>query len=333
MSASAAPQLQATARSQAFKRRTDRVAVGWALVDPYSFAGACSALIAHAIADGAPAYAITPNAQHVMLLEKDAALRTIYRQADVVVPDGVSLLLAARLYGRYFPERVPGVELFQHLCAQAAQNNLKVFLLGGRPGSAEQAAAVLKSRFPGLQTDTFCPPLGFESDPIELGRIAAAVGEARPALLFAALGAPKQERWIYEHGLQLGVPVSMGVGGSFEMVAGVLQRAPGWVQSLGCEWLYRLCLEPRRMWKRYLFGNAQFLWVVLKQQARRSTLNLFCSWMEKEPFAAELEEPVFRGSLLALSDRLSAAVTHPHPSAVPNSPVISSSKKKEVLPL
>jgi N-acetylglucosaminyldiphosphoundecaprenol N-acetyl-beta-D-mannosaminyltransferase len=91
------------------------------------------------------------------------------------------------------------------------------------------------------------------------------IREANPHILFVGLGVPKQENWIYEHGLKLGVPVCMGIGGSFEMVGGVTPRAPRWMQQLGLEWLFRLAVEPRRLWKRYLIGNVQFMVMVFRQ--------------------------------------------------------------------
>ena len=180
-----------------------------------------------------------------------------------------SLLLAARALGHRFPERVAGVDLFQALCGSAAETGLRVFLLGGRPGSAEQAASVMQERFPGLETATYCPPLGFEKSDVELARVSQAVKAFHPDLLFVALGAPKQEYWMYEHGRKLGTAVCIGVGGSFEMVTGIVPRAPRWMQSIGCEWVYRLCQEPRRMWRRYLVGNVQFGWILMQQAFAR----------------------------------------------------------------
>jgi N-acetylglucosaminyldiphosphoundecaprenol N-acetyl-beta-D-mannosaminyltransferase len=269
----------------------DRVGIGYALVDVCSADDASSTIIARAKAGGRPAYVVTANAQHIVLLERDKQLRQIYDHADLVVSDGVSLLLAARLYGRILPGRITGVDIFQRLSGLAAENGLRVFLLGGRANSAELAAAALQRRFPGLQIGTYCPPLAFEKTAQGLADAAAAVRSARPHLLFVALGAPKQEYWIYQHGLKLSVPVSIGVGGSFEMVAGVVRRAPRWTQSCGLEWLHRLCLEPRRMWRRYLIGNCQFMAIVTRQQLRRVFLNMLFSLVDGERFAAELLEP------------------------------------------
>jgi N-acetylglucosaminyldiphosphoundecaprenol N-acetyl-beta-D-mannosaminyltransferase len=269
----------------------DRVGIGYALVDNCSSHEACAAIIQHAKIGGESAYATTANAQHIVLLDRDRRLREIYEHASLVVPDGISLLLAARLYGHSLQERVAGVDMFQTLCGLAAENGLHVFLLGGLPGSADLASTVLKRRFPTLQTSTYCPPVGFEKTAAGLDETAQAIRAASPDLLFIALGAPKQEYWIYEHGLQLSVPVCIGVGGSFEMVAGVVRRAPRWIQKFNCEWLYRLCREPRRLWRRYLLGNAEFAAIVVRQCIRRALLDTFFALIDSNSFAAELREP------------------------------------------
>jgi N-acetylglucosaminyldiphosphoundecaprenol N-acetyl-beta-D-mannosaminyltransferase len=269
----------------------DRVGIGHTLVDNCSCQKACAAIIKHVKAGGVPAYVTTANAQHIVLLDRDRRLREIYDRADLVVPDGISLLLAARLYGRTLEERVAGVDMFQKLCCLAAENKLNVFLLGGRPNSADLTAEALKQRLSNLRVSTYCPPFGFEKTAAGLEEAARAIRAANPDLLFVALGAPKQEYWIYEHGLQLAVPICVGVGGAFEMVGGVCRRAPKWIQKCGCEWLYRLCLEPRRMWRRYLLGNLEFAAIVIRQYIRRAFLAAFFSLVDKDRFAAELYEP------------------------------------------
>lgn len=251
----------------------DRVEIGYAQIDNCSAREACAAIIAHAKAGGQPAFAATANAQHVVLLDRDERLREIYGRADLVVADGVSLLFAARIYGRSLHERVPGVDMFQTLCGLAAESNLHVFLLGGRPGSADLTATALKHRFPVLRISTYCPPVGFEKTTEGLKETAQAIRAANPDLLFVGLGAPKQEYWIYEHGLRLSVPISLGVGGSFEMVSGIVRRAPLWIQKLSCEWLYRLCREPRRLWRRYLIGNLEFAAIIIRQRFGRASFD------------------------------------------------------------
>lgn len=268
-----------------------RVGVGYALIDDCSFEQACEAIVAHARSGGRPSFVTTANAQHVVLLENDKRLRAIYDHADLIVPDGYSLLLAARFSGRSLRERVTGVDMFQSLCILAAKHGLHVFLMGGRPKAASLTAEVLKKRLPGLRVTTCCPPLGFDKSEKELELAAQAIRAAKPDMLFVALGAPKQEYWIHDHGLQLGVPILIGVGGTFEMVAGMVSRAPGWMQRTGLEWLYRLCLEPRRMWRRYLIGNLVFGAIVVRQQARRALIEKFLRYAREEKFAAELYEP------------------------------------------
>jgi N-acetylglucosaminyldiphosphoundecaprenol N-acetyl-beta-D-mannosaminyltransferase len=266
------------------------VGVGYALVDDCSFQQACESIVAHARNGGRPTFITTANAQHIVLLEKDKRLREIYSRADLIVPDGFSLLLAARFAGRSLRERVTGVDMFQALCELAAEQNLHVFLLGGRPNSANRTAQVLKGKCPQLRVSTYCPPMNFEKSASGLEETARTIRAAKPDMVFVALGAPKQDYWIYEHGLALPVPVFMGVGGTFEMVSGMVSRAPLWMQSTGLEWFYRLCMEPRRMWRRYLLGNLSFAAVVVRQYARRLLLRTFLRYMRDDRFAAELGE-------------------------------------------
>lgn len=284
-----------------------RIGIGHALIDNCSSQEVCAWIVAHARNAGQPAFVITPNAQHIVLLENDRRLQDVYAHADLVIPDGISLLIAARLYGRSLQQRIAGVDIFKELCACAAETGLHVFLLGGRPGSAELAASVLQSDYPGLKCSTYCPPLGFEQSTLGLKQTAHEITAARPDILFVALGAPKQEYWIYEHGLQLSVPVCIGVGGSFEIVGGVVPRAPLWTQNIGCEWLYRLCMEPRRMWRRYLLGNMEFASIVLRQRIRRSFLDVFLHFVKEDRFAAELAELTLLQPNQALNIRSSIA--------------------------
>jgi N-acetylglucosaminyldiphosphoundecaprenol N-acetyl-beta-D-mannosaminyltransferase len=307
---SGAPQLRPTPvrRSVTGIRlaKSERFYIGHALVDSCSLPQAQSAIIAHASARGDSVYVITPNAQHIVLLNKDTRLREIYRNANLVVPDGISLLFAARVFGHTLSQRVTGVDLFQSICAAAPSANLKVFFLGGLPGSADLAAAILSQRTPGLDVQTYCPPVGFETDPAELDIVASLIRTARPHILFAGLGAPKQEYWIYDHGRNLGVNVCMGVGGSFELVAGVVKRAPLLAQRLGCEWLFRLCMEPRRMWRRYLIGNLQFLGIVLNQRIIRSVFGVLARMLKISSLEAEFHSDALRAEVVSIVSRIAS---------------------------
>ncbi len=235
-------------------------------IDVTDFEGAVALIIDRALHESRGHYVVTPNAHHVTLHQHDALFRTIYAAAFLTLPDGVPLLWAARLLGRRLPCRVNGTDLFEALCAQAARHGLRVYLLGGREGAADAAAARLRERLPALDIcGTHCPPMGFEHDAVEQAAMVARINDARPHLLFVGLGAPKQEYWMYWNRNRLDVSVSLGIGVSFELVGKIVPRAPRWMQRAGLEWLFRLMAEPKRLWKRYLVGNAVFCALIAAQ--------------------------------------------------------------------
>ncbi len=248
-----------------------RIIIAGVGIDAIDLPGAASAILARAASISAPAYVVTPNAQHVCNLQDDAEFRDIYHRAWLSVADGVPLVWASRLLGQRLPGRVNGTDLFVELCTQAGQRGLRVFLLGGRPGAADAALAILRLRAPTLEAAVHCPPVGFEGDPEEEEACERAVLAFQPHILFVGLGSPKQERWISRRAAALAVPVAIGIGVSFELVSGMVPRAPLWMQRSGLEWFFRLLVEPRRLWRRYVIGNPRFLWLVLRQRlARRS---------------------------------------------------------------
>jgi N-acetylglucosaminyldiphosphoundecaprenol N-acetyl-beta-D-mannosaminyltransferase len=244
-----------------------RVNIGGIEIDKYSFDDVAENIVNHVLAKGKPSYVVTPNAQHIISLQKDKRFREIYRKAFLVVPDGVSLLWSAKFLKTPLNGRVNGTDLFEKLCEVAQQKGLKIFLLGGRPSAAEKAKETLEKRFSGIQiVGTHCPPYGFESQEEEVALINTKIKGVAPDILFVGLGAPKQEYWIYDNYQELEVPISIAIGVSFELVANMVQRAPVWMQKWGLEWLFRLIVEPKRLWKRYIVGNPQFLWLVLMQR-------------------------------------------------------------------
>jgi N-acetylglucosaminyldiphosphoundecaprenol N-acetyl-beta-D-mannosaminyltransferase len=255
----------ATLRSWA-ARDTTQVSISGVHVDSIGFEAAVNMIVDRALRNDPGGYVVTPNAHHVVLHQRDALLRHIYSQAFLVVTDGVPLLWAARLLGRKLPGRVNGTDLLMALSEVAAQFGLRVFFLGGRPGAADAAATTLQRKFPGLEVcGTYCPPLGFETDPAQQADIAQRIEASRPHLLFVGLGAPKQEYWMYANRLTTKVPVSLGIGVSFELIGGMVPRAPRWMQRSGLEWLFRLFSEPKRLWKRYLLGNWVFCALIGRQ--------------------------------------------------------------------
>jgi N-acetylglucosaminyldiphosphoundecaprenol N-acetyl-beta-D-mannosaminyltransferase len=262
--------LDSCAAPYAREVQDQNVTIAGVRLDALAFDDVVEAIVAHAAQGGAPAYVVTPNAHHVGLFQRDALLRETYEHAFLVVADGVPLLWAATLLGMHLPGRVNGTDLFEALCARAACQGLRVFFLGGREGAAPAAAARLTARHPSLNVcGVCCPPMNFEKDAAESGRVLASITDARPHLLFVGLGAPKQEYWMYRNRAQLGVPVSLGIGVSFEFVGGIVPRAPRWMQRTGLEWLHRLGAEPGRLWKRYLVGNAYFCALVARQWIAR----------------------------------------------------------------
>lgn len=207
----------------------------------------------------------TVNAQFVQLARSDARFADILRSADFNVADGVPLVWACRWLGRPLPGRVNGTDLMVRLCEEAALRAYTVYFLGGRPGAAQRAARRLLQKHPGLQiVGIDCPPMGFAEDRNLDLAISVRIKQAAPDFLFVGLGAPKQEYWIHDH-MHLPVRVMIGIGGSFELIGGITKRAPLLLQRTGFEWLWRLAMEPRRLWKRYLVGNTLFILVVLRQ--------------------------------------------------------------------
>lgn len=213
-----------------------------------------------------PRLVITPNVDHLIKARADMEFKQIYEAADLSVPDGVPLLWAARFLGTPLIERVNGTDLFEALCARAAERGHRVFFLGAAPGVAAAAARQLAARHPRLQVvGTYSPPFDFFNSITENEKIEALIRAAQPDILFVGLGAPKQEKWIYRHLHKMQVPVNIGIGASFEYVAGQTARAPRWMQRAGLEWLYRIAENPRRYWKRYIVDDLVFFPLVMAQ--------------------------------------------------------------------
>lgn len=216
-----------------------------------------------------PLLIMGPNAQLVTLAARNPVFAAALRSAHLAVPDGISIVFAARLLGQPVPERVPGGELMERLCIEAARHDLSVFFLGGLPKAAEKTARKFKILYPGFRiAGTSCPPPGFENDPVEGDRIRRHIAAAKPDLLCVAFGAPKQEIWMVENCPTLPIGAAISVGAALDTQSGQRKRAPKWTHSIGLEWFYRLMMEPRRLWRRYLIGNTYFLWLVARQYGR-----------------------------------------------------------------
>jgi N-acetylglucosaminyldiphosphoundecaprenol N-acetyl-beta-D-mannosaminyltransferase len=217
-----------------------------------------------AIVDAAEAgtghWTITANLDHLRRYHRDPVQKGLIDEADLVVADGMPLIWASRLAGEPLPERVSGSSMVWSICEAASKRHQSVFLLGGDPGVAERAAKVFQDRYRGLEiAGTYCPPVGFESDELELERIRHQVIEASPRIVFVALGFPKQDLLIRMLRIDLPAAAFLGVGISLSYATGDLSRPPAWICNLGMEWAHRLRQEPtRRLARRYLLNGLPF---------------------------------------------------------------------------
>ena len=211
------------------------------------------------IGQGDPAHIITLNAEIVYQAQNDQELQRIINSADLVTPDGIGIVWGGKKLGYDFRERVTGIDLLYRLCQAAPLEGWKVYLLGSAPGVAEEAAHRLRIENPGLQICGMHHGYFREED---LPEIIQEIKALAPQILFVSLGAPKQEFWIKEHMQQLGIPVSIGVGGSLDVIAGQKKRAPAWMIRLNLEWMYRLIAEPSRF--RRQLALPRFMALIIK---------------------------------------------------------------------
>ncbi len=187
-------------------------------------------------------YVVTPNPEIVNLARADESYRDLLNGAGLVLPDGIGVIKAANILGRPMKERVPGIDFASGLLAEMDKTGGRLFLLGAKPGVAEQAAENLKARYPGLVICGANDGYFKESAPV-----VEKVRSAEPDVVFVCLGAPKQERWMAEYGPRTGAHLMVGLGGALDVFAGNVKRAPVLWQKLGMEWAYRLIREPSRI--------------------------------------------------------------------------------------
>ncbi len=209
---------------------------------------------------------VTPNADHVVRYSRSERFRSVVDGALMRFADGMPIVWVSRLLKAPLPERVTGADLLPAIVSRAAQREVKIFFLGGLPGVAEKAKGVLCKRFPGAQiVGVYSPPFGFEQDREETRKIIDMINALDVHLLFICVGSPKQEYWAHEHLSELNVGPIVCVGAAFDFAAGVIKRAPLWVQNVGIEWLWRLGQEPRRLWRRYVLDDSRFVILALRE--------------------------------------------------------------------
>lgn len=214
----------------------------------------------------APHYNIAINAAKVVSYREDALLRDAIDHAHLLTMDGQAVVWAARALGRAAPERVTGIDLMEALLGHSARRGYSIYLFGATQDVVEACVALATQRYPGLAIAGYRNGY-FKAE--DEAAIVAAIRDARPDILFLGFGSPKKEYFMKAHYRELGVPFVMGVGGTFDVLAGRVARAPRWMQRTGLEWSHRLAQEPGRMWKRYLVGNTRFLSLVARELWQR----------------------------------------------------------------
>ena len=219
--------------------------------------------------DRRPRTVITANAAILVMMQRDRELAEACRSGDLIVPDGVPVVWASKIVGRPLRERVAGVDLMAHLLAAASAHGLRVFFLGGKEEVVTRLVELCKERYEGLVVAGHRNGyFGTDAHP----EVIEQIRESKADLLFVGMPTPFKEVWCQRYRDELGVPVIMGVGGSFDVLAGFIRRAPPWMQNVGLEWLWRLSMEPRKMWRRYLVTNTLFIARTLQETVRRRAL-------------------------------------------------------------
>lgn len=206
---------------------------------------------------------VVVNAAKMVHMQKDKALYESVVNSDIINADGQAVVWASKFLGQPLPERVAGIDLMQNLVKLAYEKNYKVFFFGAK----EEVVSKVVSQY----TKMYSPEIiaGYRNGYFkkeEEKSIAQDIANSGADILFVAISSPTKEIFLNQYKDIINTPFIMGVGGSFDVVAGKVSRAPKWMQKYGLEWFYRFLQEPRRMWKRYLYTNSMFLWLVLKEK-------------------------------------------------------------------
>jgi len=220
-------------------------------------------LIDTAIRNNKPVHHVVINAAKVVNAEKDPALKASIVDCDIINADGQAIVWASRFLNRPLPERVAGIDLMENLVQMAAEKKYRIYFLGAKEEIVKKVVEHYSARYGNDLVAGFRN--GYFSKEEE-GEVARAIGASGANILFVAMSSPKKEIFLNTYKEQISMPFIMGVGGSFDVVAGFVKRAPLWMQKAGLEWFYRVIQEPGRMWKRYLFGNTRFIYMVLREK-------------------------------------------------------------------
>ena len=208
------------------------------------------------------------NADCLNISSKDEQYRSILNSQTIVLPDGAGMNIACRMIGERLEANLNGTDLLPELCEVSRQNDFSMFLLGAAPGVAARMKENLENSYPGL--NIVGEQDGYFDHETGNQEIIDKINSVTPNILLVAFGAPRQEKWIHQHRDKINSNLLIGVGGLFDFYSGDKKRAPLWMRNVGMEWLYRLYLEPGRLWRRYIIGNPLFVYRILRWKNRQS---------------------------------------------------------------
>ncbi len=220
-------------------------------------------IIDNAITERRTIHHVVINAAKLVNAQKDQELKRSITDCDIINADGQAIVWASRFLNVPLPERVAGIDLMDELVKLSSRKKYKVFLLGAKEDIVQKVSRIYKERYgddiiAGYRN-------GYFRKEEEL-QVAQQIADSKADILFVAMSSPKKEIFLNTYKKEINIPFIMGVGGSFDVVAGFVKRAPMWMQKTGMEWFFRVIQEPKRMWKRYLVGNSEFIYLILKEK-------------------------------------------------------------------
>lgn len=219
------------------------------------------------IQSGLPHQHVVVNVDKLVKASRDPELRRIINECALINVDGMPVVWASRLLGKPLKERVAGVDLFEALMRRAGEKGWRVFLLGAREEVVSAVASTYQRKYPRLVLAGYRN--GYWNGEAEEAQVARQIADSRADLLFVAISSPKKEQFLGRYQAEMKIPFAMGVGGTFDVAIGRVKRAPLWMQKWGLEWFYRFLQEPRRMFRRYFIDDMAFIWLFIKEAARR----------------------------------------------------------------
>lgn len=215
-------------------------------------------------------YMLTVNVDHIVKMQHDREFYKIYKEADYITADGVPILWAAKLFGNPIKEKISGSDILPKILPLAEEKQYRIFFMGAAEGVVQKAAEEIKTQYKNINiVGTYSPSYGFEKNEEEIAKIISMIKDANTDILFLGVGAPKQEKWIAKYKDVYCAPLSIGVGATFDFIAGNVKRAPKWMQKIGLEWFWRFLQEPKRLFRRYFIEDSAFLKLVLLEYFKK----------------------------------------------------------------